>query len=109
MLCELHARAGRDGRFGTADRDDQGGRPVEPVGRFDQESPSQRGVLQLRRCPAAAVADRDLGPIGKGDQVRLHLRSRWEVGRPVHEADLDRPSVRRLAQQAVPVIPLEGP
>ena len=108
MVAERLARAGRRVRLGDPDRHDQDLGPIRAVRRLDHVASAVRRLLDARPGPAALVADGDPGALGEGREVRLHLRSRREVRRPIHQLGLDRPGLRGLAEQAVPVVALVG-
>ncbi len=85
VVGEFHARAGRGLRLGDPDGDDERVGAVPAVGRLDDEPLAVRGRLARCRRPAAVVADGDAGPVDEGREVGLHLGSRREVRRSVHE------------------------
>ena len=103
---ELDARRRRAPRLGHAHGEHEVRRPVRAVGGLEHEDRAVRALLHRRRLPLAVVADRDARPLGERLEVRLHLRPRREVRRPVHELGLQRPQLGLVGDQAVPVVAL---
>ena len=106
VMGVLHPDPGRGVRLGHADRDDQHPRGVRAIGRLDLEPVAVGGRHLARARPAGAVAHLDPGALGEQGEVRLHLRTRREVRRAVHERRLEGARVGLVTEQAVPVIAL---
>ena len=106
VIGKLDPRRVGNVRLGDTDGQDERPAAVLAVARFDDKGRAPGVLLDARPGPRAAVADRDRGTLGERRQVRLHLRARQEVGRPVHEHRLQGAGRGLLGQQAVPVVAL---